>query len=186
MASVQWRGDGKALLVAGTDGQARGGWFEVDPVHGGSRLLYRDDSAGPGTQWLGADRFAYLAPQGVVLSSHGKVSELAAGSGFSLLTAASGGELAWLAPGGICLFRGGKQELFKAPAAKLTELAFAGNNLLAGNGKELWLIPLDGALAQLLSISPQRIGKIALHPDGKRIAYTTGGTQSSVWKVKLP
>lgn len=189
IAYVRWRWDGKALLVAGTDGQGRGGLFAVDAEQGGARLLKSDGaagSAGVDAHWLAEEEIAFLSPFGVMRLSHGKTGELAAGDGFSLLTASRAGDLAWQARDGLRVLRGGEPVTLRAPAVGLTELSFGEAGLVAGNGKQLWLVPFDGSPAQALPLAAPRLGRSAVHPDGKRIAYTTGGTQSSVWKVKLP
>ena len=188
IASVRWLWDSKELLVAGTDGQGRGGLFSVHAETGASALVLRDDAAGTAGvdgHSMAADQFAYLTPRGVMLQRAGKTSELAAGSGFSLLAAGGERSLAWLARDGIHLFSSGRVKVLTAPATGLSELAFVGSELLAGNGKDLWLVPADGSAARPIAMKGPRAGRLHVHPDGKRIAYTTGGTQSSVWKVKL-
>ena len=195
LAWVRWSADGRKLLVAGTDGQGRGGLFEVDPAQPAPRLLVRDDDAGPqglDAVWRNGKELAYLDAAGLHFWTNGKSTLLVPGSGFSHL-ASHAGELAWLSPAGIHRYG---QPLLKAPVDGLTELVLAGSALwsgggaaaalLAGNGRDLWRIPLDGAPPQLIPLQTKRTGHLSLHPGGRRLAYTTGGTESSIHTLRVP
>jgi len=188
LASVRWSYDGAALLVAGTDGQGRAGLFQVDATTGDAKLLVRDEyggAAGLDGVWLSAAELAYIASDGVrVRAADGKTKLLAEGT-FSLLTGAKG-RLAWLGREGIHFYDGQSTRVWKAPATTLTELVFARDGLLAGNGQELWSVPLDGTAAKPLGWKAARSGRLSVHPHGNRVAYTVGGTESSVQRMKLP
>jgi hypothetical protein len=188
IASVRWSFDGTMLLIAGTDGQGRGGLFETDATSGETKLLLRDDSGGTGgldAMWIGPSELAYIAADGIrVRSADGRSRLVAQGSGFSLLTASSG-RLAWLASDGIRLWQDGRTAVLVAPASTLTELVFAKGTLLAGNGKDLWSVPLDRSAAKPLAWKTHRSGRLSIHPQGNHVAYTTGGTASTVHRMKL-
>lgn len=187
LASVRWSLDGKRLLVAGTDGQGRGGLFAVDPARSGAELLMRQDEAGAGgldAVWISATELAYLAPDGLRLWSGGKSALLEPGTGFRTL-ASRGRELAWISPRGIQGRSASGRFLLSAPAQNLTELAFAAGGLIAGNGQELWRVPWQGP-AQPIALKVQRTGAFTLHPDGRRLAYATGGTRSAIYARGVP
>ena len=55
-------------------------------------------------------------------------------------------------------------------------------------GRELWLVPIDGATARKLDIDVSDwgggSGNIRLHPDGSQIAFFAGNTSEAIWSLE--
>ncbi len=54
-----------------------------------------------------------------------------------------------------------------------------------GNSKtELWLIPVRGGEPRKLGLTARNMRELSIHPDGRRIAYTSGGDRSEIWVME--
>ncbi len=55
-------------------------------------------------------------------------------------------------------------------------------------GRELWLVPINGAAARKLDIDVSDwgvgSGNIRLHPDGSQIAFFAGNRSEAIWSLK--
>jgi len=49
---------------------------------------------------------------------------------------------------------------------------------------ELWLVPLEGGEPRKLDLAARDMRDLAVHPDGRRIAFTSGGDRSEVWVME--
>lgn len=49
---------------------------------------------------------------------------------------------------------------------------------------ELWMIPAEGGEARNLGLTIDRIFNLSIHPDGKRIAFTSGTPSAEVWVME--
>jgi Tol biopolymer transport system component len=55
----------------------------------------------------------------------------------------------------------------------------------AQNAKtELWLAPVQGGEPRKLDFSAPNMRELSVHPDGRRIAFTSGGDRSEVWVME--
>jgi len=49
---------------------------------------------------------------------------------------------------------------------------------------ELWLVPARGGEPRKLEFAASNVRQIALHPDGRRLAFTSGWDRSEVWVME--
>ncbi len=62
--------------------------------------------------------------------------------------------------------------------------------LLKASGKneeseaEIWRLPTTGGAPQKLTLAMERVRELRLHPDGKRIAFTSGSQKVEVWVLE--
>ncbi|MEK7409247.1 MAG: hypothetical protein AAB225_29640 [Acidobacteriota bacterium] len=49
---------------------------------------------------------------------------------------------------------------------------------------DLWLIPVQGGAPRKLELAAEDLRDIAIHPDGRRIAFTAGQDRSEVWALE--
>jgi Tol biopolymer transport system component len=49
---------------------------------------------------------------------------------------------------------------------------------------ELWLVPLEGGEPRKLDLAARDMRDLAVHPDGRRLAYTSGDDRSEVWVME--
>ncbi len=50
--------------------------------------------------------------------------------------------------------------------------------------RETWLVPIDGGPTRQLDLPGYTVGRIRVHPDGRRIAYQAGQLKSEVWVLE--
>jgi Tol biopolymer transport system component len=212
---IEWAPDGKSVLASGSDRQNRRGLYRIDAANGdispvvqqrsstyrgldgvwgaaGQSILYADDSgagaeirerrlsdsvettlyrAGPGIGVShlalspGARRLAFVAGTGEPGSrDEVRVLELKPGQARTIASLPHGGVL-------------GLEWMPDSTAVLIST---------TGNPAALWRTPLDGGQPQRLEVRLERRDGIRLHPDGRRIAFTTGQTHSEVWVLDLP
>jgi hypothetical protein len=51
-------------------------------------------------------------------------------------------------------------------------------------GRELWLVPIDGAQPHKLDLGVPDFAMCKVHPDGKRIAYVTPESKMEAWALE--
>jgi len=49
---------------------------------------------------------------------------------------------------------------------------------------ELWLVPIQGGEPRKLDLAAADMRELVVHPDGRRIAFTSGGDRSEVWVME--
>jgi len=49
---------------------------------------------------------------------------------------------------------------------------------------ELWLVPVNGGEPRKLDLSAPNMRELSVHPNGRRIAFTSGGDRSEVWVME--
>jgi Tol biopolymer transport system component len=49
---------------------------------------------------------------------------------------------------------------------------------------ELWLVPVQGGEPRKLGLGAPNLRELCVHPDGRRIAFTSGGDRSEVWVME--
>jgi Tol biopolymer transport system component len=85
---------------------------------------------------------------------------------------------------------GDPREVLKLKSESLSGVAWTrdGSRLLfsrAGKGKpELWRIPSQGGEPTNLGLAANENARISFHPDGRRIAFTAGETNTEVWVME--
>ena len=50
---------------------------------------------------------------------------------------------------------------------------------------QLWKLPLDGSAAVALPLALPGLSEVRLHPDGRRAAFTAGGSQTEFWMMTV-
>lgn len=81
---------------------------------------------------------------------------------------------------------GGKtRDLLQGKLGTFTSHAWTrdGKVILFVKGKELWQIPAEGGEPQKINIDVE-LRDVRLHPDGRRIAFTSGKTSKEVWVME--
>jgi dipeptidyl aminopeptidase/acylaminoacyl peptidase len=130
------------------------------------------------------DTLSYHFRAGVTLSRDGQqlafaVSEVKSGSKELKVMRAAGGEARDLLrgvpmsfPGSLAWAPDGQSVLFvKQPNP---------NDLKT----ELWLIAVQGGEPRKLDLTAKNMRELRIHPDGRRIAFTSGGDKSEVWAME--
>jgi len=85
---------------------------------------------------------------------------------------------------------GESREVLRLKQGSLSGVAWTrdGGHLLfsrAGKGKpELWRIPAQGGEPKSLGLAANENARISFHPDGRRIAFTAGETNTEVWVME--
>ena len=87
---------------------------------------------------------------------------------------------------------GAPRELMRLPEEKgdvlapaISGLEWAGDaHLVYSIGAELWRISVNGGEPERLGLATQRRGTLAIHPDGRQIAFTAGETKQEVWVME--
>jgi Tol biopolymer transport system component len=49
---------------------------------------------------------------------------------------------------------------------------------------ELWLVPVEGGEPRKLDLGAPGMRELCVHPDARRIAFTSGGDRSEVWVME--
>ena len=83
------------------------------------------------------------------------------------------------------LFRTSFSEFVWTPDSK--HLLFA--KFVAGSGwgnsrEELWIVPASGGTPKSLSLKSRMMWLLTIHPDGKRIAYTSDNSKAEIWVME--
>lgn len=94
------------------------------------------------------------------------------------IMSSNGGEI-------IELLRTSFSEFVWAPDSK--HLLFA--KFVAGSGwgnsrEELWIVPASGGTPKSLSLKSRMMWLLTIHPDGKRIAYTSDNSKAELWVME--
>jgi len=188
--------DGRTLLVSGSDGKGRGGLYRVNARSGETSLLVLGGSTPGVAGVLSRDgRRLFYARSGIVVRDLESGEEKAlyrpvAAAPRRLVLSPDGSQLAfataatlWIVPAG----GGEPREVFRLPDGDIGGLAWTpdGAFLVFAAGERLWRIPVRGGKPQDLGVETGRAAEFSLHPDGRRIAFTAGRTQSQVWVLDL-
>ena len=182
--SLRWYPDGKALLVSGSDGQGRGGLYRVEIVTSAVTAVVRSsEESFRGYEAAAGPDFAAYIRDGKLIKRMTAGGESVVAEGAARLAVSTEGALAWASDASVT-FAGRARAL---PFSGITELAWMpdASAVLAGNGDALWLIPVDGE-PRRVAAQTGRSGPIAVHPDGRRFAYTIGGNRNEVWSFQIP
>jgi Tol biopolymer transport system component len=173
------------------DLQKPSGWgFAFSPdgktiyYHRGSSIVARELATGQEKVLYSVDTLSYHFRAGVTLSRDGQqlafaVSEVKSGSKELKVMRAAGGEARDLLrgvpmsfPGSLAWAPDGQSVLFvKQPNP---------NDLKT----ELWLIAVQGGEPRKLDLTAKNMRELRIHPDGRRIAFTSGGDKSEVWAME--
>lgn len=212
MERLVWSPDGKSLLVSGADRRSRGGLFRVDPESAEIETLVLEDSAGfrgPEAAW-GADTTALYfvrgeGSQGSSLLRHetesreDRVIYRAEASRIAHLKSSPKGRwLAFtqsdLAGQELTLYAFDTAEkklrrMVALPGEAIESLSWSADGekilagLMQGGYPELWQIPIEGGGALKLRLPDGWNAEVYPHPDGERVAFTTGRDFAEVWVI---
>jgi Tol biopolymer transport system component len=205
---IDWAPDGRSVVVHGEDRKGRNGIFLIDVGTGaispialkpgtwaplllpdGKTVIYRQDdgheaaifsqdlASGVERKILQTNAFApAVSPDGRQIAMYGTGRK-------SLVTASvEGGPVREL----INLDKIGP----RFTGVKL-DWTSDGKSVVAqkwvaeGSTQELWRIPVDGGAPVRIELNPPKMsGGFSIHPDGRRIAYTSGNGQHEVWVLE--
>jgi len=191
IARARWAPDGKALLASGSDNKGRGGLYSIDARTAELKPVIVEAGApfaGFEGVWSPRGASIFYIRSGELRSreiASGHEAILYRGGQLHHLTMAPDGKSLAIGSGGsvaIIPTDGGEPRLVASEG--LTALEW-GRALIAGRGAELWRIPTDGGAPVKLNSPGNRSGGFSLHPDGMRIALTSGDIKSEVWAVPL-
>jgi Tol biopolymer transport system component len=177
-----WSLDGNAIFYSYRDAESK------TPEPNAIRL--RDLETGRETEvYRSASGVHYsdAGPNNLALSADGRWLAFGLGSdvrsGVLMVMPAAGGE-----PRELLRLRDG-QGLLKgiewAPDGR--HLLFTkgpGGFIIPGFTEELWRISVDGGEPQKVGLATQDRGTLAIHPDGRQIAFTAGGPKREVWVME--
>jgi Tol biopolymer transport system component len=199
MERFRWSPDGRSLLVSGSDRRARGGLFRVDARSGEFEPVVQEDTAsfrGFDGVWSGDGKAIFYLHGGV------RWRELSGRQEKQIYRGAPGAPLSHLAlsPDGsrLALLESGALLVMPAAGGPARERAKVGEevsglewspdgkHLLVSGAKDVWQISVESGSPRKLELPADRQGPARLHPDGRRIAFAVGKTQSEVWVMNLP
>ena len=157
VSAVRWSRDGEWLLASGSDGKGRAGLFRVRVRDGAvhpEAISETADHNGIPGDWQ-TGGVARTTASAIAVSEHGTAEA------FSARVAA--GKREWLVDG-------------------VSWLEWSGSNLLASRRGTPVLLSDQGV--RPLDWKNYDGGPFSVHPDGKTIAYATGGMRSEVWVME--
>ena len=209
----QWAPDGRSLVTNGTDVKGRGGIYEIDSKTGEAMplLLREPGRTVSNAKWSSDGRKLYHI---VRTKGESAIVErdMAAGTDRELLRGSFLGAFS-LSPDGkyigtrhepekgisailIVPVQGGEpRELMRvqdpfflqgviawAPDAASLVTVRASQNDLTKN--DVLLVPINGASPKPLEVPGFRWGALAVHPDGRQVAYLAGKNAAEVWVLE--
>lgn len=202
-----WSPDGQSIAVRGRDRRGRDGLYRIDAATGAVSLLVPKESA-TGTMrplWSPDGKTLYYRnyyPNGNAIMSR----ELASGAEQELFKSATFAQ-PHLSPDGrqFAIIEGKRRNTLvvvpaggESPREVFTftgegffgslEWAPDGDALIAtkfgpGKSTELWRVPVAGGSPQKVSVPVTRTD-FTIHPDGRRVAFTTGQIRREVWAIE--
>ncbi len=205
LGGFRWSPDGQSLIAWASDRKGRKGIYQIDAVTAkmtpvvatggdfrdpwlspdGASVYYRDDESGRAVvRDLKTGRERELVPAGRLrindwaFSRDGKrVAFLSANlekQSMSILVMSTDG--------------GEPREVITLPdiTGRLLEWERDGRGLLYGRGRnsELWRVSAEGGKPEKLDIKMIKMGGIRVHPDGERIAFSSGESGAEVWEMQ--
>jgi Tol biopolymer transport system component len=157
---AMWARDGKSVFYSG-GGMDTSAIFVRNLETGREKELYRTRSI---------DRSLALSPDGQQLA----------------FSAQDGGTQSWVLKA-LPVAGGEPRELLRIKdPERITTIAWMpdGRHLLFGKGDEMWRIPVAGGEPQRLGLAMDRLRGLSVHPDGRRIAFTSGAPEIEVWVME--
>jgi len=207
---LQWSPDGRFLLATGSDSRGRGGLYRIDVLSGDVLPIVQDPSAGfrPQGVWSSDGKAVFYSRDGGLWSRdldtnqeaeiYRQPAEESGGSGRNLALSPDG---RWLAFGDrrvlmVVASSGGEpRELMQLEAEEKgsfsgLEWAADGRHLLFSIGDsttttpELWRISVAGGKPEKTGLATQSWATLAVHPDGRQIAFSAGEPKQEVWVME--
>ena len=198
MERFRWSPDGRYLLVSGSDRRARGGLFRMDARSGEFEPIVQEDTApfrGFEGAWSGDGKAIFYLHGGVRWRelSGGQEKQVyrgAPGAGLSHLAVSPDGSRLALLEGGALLVMpaaGGPVRESAKVSEEVSGLGWSpdGKHVVVSGAKDVWQIPVESGSPRKLELPADSQGAARLHPDGRRIAFAAGKTQSEVWVMDL-
>lgn len=199
---LHWSPDGRFLLATGSDNRGRGGLYRIDVQSGEVAPIVQGPfvSFGPQGVWSTDGKAIFYFRDGGIWSRHlatGQEAEIAKGGGRNLALSPDG---RWVAFGDrtvvmVVPSAGGEpRELLRIQqqegAVSGLEWARDGESLFFSVGDsikvnpELWQVPVEGGKRRKVGLATQDWATLAIHPDGRQIAFTAGEIRNEVWVME--
>lgn len=209
----RWSGSGRRLLVYGQDRQGRRGMFAIDARTGAASLLFAlgGEAYVPSPAWPadgGAVFYTYPGEGGFLLRmrtiASGADRILFRANALNLAPSPDGTSLAFTYPVSgttenrlvvLPLAGGTPRQLHVTREPEFIAMDSVtwtpdGKHLLfakrSGRGPHsLWRVPAEGGEAQKLNLTMEgnNVG-LRIHPDGRRVAFTSGVRASEIWVLE--
>ncbi len=210
----RWSPDGRSILVSGRDRKNRAGLFSIDPATGAVAALIRQDSGGQivlRAEWAADGQSLFYTRKNasctcvvrrdltsgqdieidrmptsgttVILapSPDGRwlaVSTRDASRPFLKVIPAAGGEGRVIADGETLRWFN-----FVAWTPDAREVLF-GRQTGPDGTVELWRVPAGGGEARRAGLSMLDLRNLRLHPDGRRVVFTSGQNKGELWVME--
>jgi len=148
-------------------------------------IVARELATGQEKELYSIAEFSYRFCAGLALSRDGRQLAFAVreakdgGSKILKVLAAAGGEARDLLRGVQMPFPG---SIAWTPDG--LSLLFTGEPRRGESETELWLISAQGGEPRKLDLTGKNMRELCIHPDGRRVAYTSGGDRKEVWVME--
>jgi Tol biopolymer transport system component len=174
---VNWRHDGRALLLSGSDGRGRGGLFEYDLATRRTRPLAAEIGGPPeGFESVSVERGIYYRDGNRVRSLDGGIVH--EGRNLKAMAALADGQIAVYDENAVVLLESARRFI----VSDLGELAGGAAHFFARRGGKL----VQVSPAKEWQMPEGLLPGIAISPNGSRIAFSTGGESRQIWSIELP
>ena len=194
MERVVWSPNGLSLLISGSDGKGRAGLFTVRVEDGATTALSVEHDApfrGFEGVWSRDGKSVYYLYGETELRQRrltdGAEETILRTAAMQHLAINKTGDTIAVGIGGSAIRMTPLQPGIVArllPFPDLTELAW-GNELYAGRGEKLWVVPLDGTPPRQIPAAKGRLPGISPSPGGESIAFAAGREQAEIQSLQL-
>jgi Tol biopolymer transport system component len=207
-AQLRWSLDGRFLLARARDNKGRDGYYRIDAKTGESALVLQGEEEELGSAiWSSDEKGLFYVDRNnkAVLfrdldsgrekevyrqQGNGSPGYLALSPDGRWLAFAAAGLSQPASPALLVMPAGGgnPREVLKAGIGAL-EWTPDGSQLLFRQGSELWRIPAEGGEPRRLGLTSHTGGfssgaSLSVHPDGRRIAFSSGEQNIEVWVLE--
>ncbi len=207
----RWSPDGRFLMVSAEDSGHNPGLFQIDVGTGEVSSLTRDVSRYPSAAWSTDGRSIYYMHGWQGSTTFGiRLRDLETGQEREIYQPATrplpafpirhlalspdGEQLAFLAATGaegdwrllVIPVAGGAALEVLQPGGAIGGLEWTrdGRSILFSQPDGLWQVSLSGGAAQKLDVSRPAEAGLSLHPDGRRLAFTTEAQKLEIWVME--
>jgi Tol biopolymer transport system component len=203
--NINWSPDGQSFLLRGYDNNGSAGLHIVDAQNG--NLI----TSMPGGYWgswsRGGKAVFYCKNDAPSKSTRLVARDLSSGNdkflfpgavGLSVAASPDGERLAFWSVSDVCILfvmtlkDGQNREIYRLKNEDFGGLAWSHDSRriyfvrrnYRENKSEMWQIPAEGGEPQAVGLLASELTQISIHPDGKRMAYSTSENRSEMWVME--